>query len=319
MKKKFLFGILIVLAFGLITGCGSSQKTFEIKTEKISIYAGQKLDLQNYLEYSDNFLENLKTKIISGDVDNTTSGTYKITIEASANDRKTTSKEIIVEVKDFESEDELCDYANKIIEDNKIDGIKCSLNTGNVLNIGDISFTKNVDDTTLSFNVKLKTGIAVTSYTSVQNSLSENNKFVLSKDNYFVRIMVDVVKKNVNLDSNKYWYKAKNIAIVSDNGTYEFADGDSFVNPDWDRSSNRGTIYEPKYDMTSKLGYNINNLEKFNNVISGDNIMLKIVLFNGLNGDNGETTLEVKLSNDDKLKLSKIVDFENLFIYEFNK
>jgi len=317
MKKKLLF-ILLIGVMLFVTGCKSEEKEkFKIKTDQISVYVGQNINLEEKLEYSKDNLKNVKVSIVEGKYDVTKAGKYTIKVKATADGKESEEKEITIETKEFASDEEVCNLANEIITNNKLQGLECTLETGNVINIGNISFGKTQEDTILSFSVKLKTGISVTAYTGTKQKLVGDDIIVLSRENYFIRMMVDITKKNVKLDTNNN-FNAKSITIKSDTGTYEYGGRDSLVLPDWKRSSMRGTYQDPKYDMTSILGYNLYDLDKINNVLEGDNVVINVNLWNGLNKNSDrETTYTIELNEEELTKLREIVKFEKLFIYEY--
>lgn len=318
--KKILNLTIILVLFISLSGCKLLEKSFEVKTEKISIYTGQNFKIDDFLEYSDNLLENTNVKIISGDVDVATAGIYNVIVEVTADNRKNATKEIEIEVKNFESEDEVSEYANNIILQNGYENLKCSVQTGKQLNIGDIKFSKSLEtDIFATFKFRLKTGTSLLSMTTAQNILAHSNENALSKSNYFICLMLDIEKENVAMDSSNY-YKAKSIQITSDKGTYEFYGNDSLVFGDREHSSNKGDIFEPKYDFTSSIGYNLYDLDKFIEVMEGNNITLKVDLYKGLEENEEETeSFEVSLDEEKRERIMELIEFMKKYIYEYSK
>jgi hypothetical protein len=196
--------------------------------------------------------------------------------------------------------------------------VKCSTNNAfNSINLGDISFISFVDnDTTITIKIQLMSTSNIISYVKAQNALNKDkNLMVLSKDNYFYRFIVEVSERNVKLN-NEYYYNAKSITINSSNKSYDFGDKDSTVLPDWDRSSNYGTLTDPKYEIKSILGFNLYDIESINNVLLDDNVELTINLYKGTRSDLGETSYKVIVKNDSLKQIKSLIDIEKDFIYD---
>jgi hypothetical protein len=97
-----------------LTGCGKSK--FDITTDTISIKVGQKYDIKDYLKYSNDDLEGIIVNVVENNIDISKPGNYTTKIEVEADGYEKATKTINVEVEEFSSEQELCDYANEIIE-----------------------------------------------------------------------------------------------------------------------------------------------------------------------------------------------------------
>ena len=225
------------------------------------------------------------------------------------------SENTIETVKNFENEQEIYDYANNIINSNGYSNLKATMDsTTKTITISSSSITKVIENqnfANISFNIKSPT--ALVSYVGAQNELQNENKSVLNKDWYSIYITVDIQKHNVSLDTNN-WYTNKSIIMNSDKGTYEFEENDTTTIANHDRSSNTGTLSDPRYTMTSKLGYNLYDLNKFNDVISGNDVTITLILSKGID-ENGEEK-EIKLHFKDNEVLQEIVGFSQNFFSE---
>lgn len=317
-KSKLKIIIMIVTTITVIATVGIYflffANSFSIETEEISIYIGQKFDINDYLKYSSKSLQNIKATIVDGEIDILKSGTYNVNVEAVSESKRKNKKEIKVIVKDFANAQEVCDYANNIIAENNYTHLKATKETGERISIGNISF--NQSNVKLTF--KIRSDNALVPRTGVSNILTDSNDPILSKKWYFVRVLADIYKNNVPLDTNN-WYSSKSIIISSNNGIYEFDKNiDSMVIADHERSNNHGTIFEPKYDMTSNLGYNLYDIDKLNTVLSGDNMSITLVLAKGLLDEDLKPTGEeekitVSLNDEQKQVLKEIIDFSQNF------
>lgn len=315
MKKKLIALVISSIFFLNITGCGTEQ--IEITTEEITIYAGEKIDLTNKIKYANESLEDYKVEIISGDFSTKDEGTYNITIEATAQNAEKATKDIKVIIKEFEENEEVCDFANELIAEKELDISNCtvSTNASPFIIIGGINITRRPED---NIKISLQTDLYA-SNPILWNDINNPEKLpILSKKNYFKRISVEIKKDNQPTPSTEHYYEAKTIEITSDAGTYKMSDKDSLVMPDWDRTSNGIYYYEKTHNFTSMLGYNLRNLDEFNKVIKGNNVAIEITLYNGLNEDKGETKFKIDLTEEEKNKFLELVEFENNFIYEYS-
>lgn len=287
------------------------KNEFEILTNEVYLYVAQKFDIADYLEYSDNTLKYSKVEIIEGKIDILNSGTYPIKVEVMAQSGAKVKKDINVIVSDFEYLQEVNDYANDIISKNYYSKLSAFTDDDyKNITISNEKMTKIIDNRDfISVKFNLKSSIALISSTIVKNAL------VLSKDNYYLTMVVEIEKRNIPLDTDN-WYANKSFIITSDTGSYELKESDSKLISNHDRSSNYGSIQEPKYTLTSKLGYIINDIPNFYNVINGNNINVMLILAKGLDESGEEEKIEISLSDDEVKSLKEFSDFLKDYIYE---
>jgi len=284
----------------------------QIDAKNLIVYTGTYFDpeLDMDITVTDNSSEDIQPKIISNNIEINNPGNYTIIFEATDGSGNRAQKEISVLVKDFENSEQLLEYAKRIITNGNYENIDCWLATGDqlIINSSDF-FALFSDNISITYDASIISSVAPIEYANI---LYGGN--VLTKENFFIRINATVEKTNVLINSSN-WYTEKRVTISSDNGVCE---SENSVISDHNRSKNLGTIFSPRYNMTSKLGFNIYDIHKFNKVIEGNNISIKFYLQEGLRNENGKkVTLEIIFSENEAKKLRELAKFSKQFIHEY--
>ena len=310
--KKFLLTILALCTILLFTGC---KKNISILTDEFTVYIGQNFELSECLTYEETDLENVSFKIIAGEVDLLKVGSYPVTVEASADNAKITTKQIIINVKDFEDSEELYAYAQKVLSQYEYNDLECSLSKYDSLYIIGNSFTKTMNSkTTIQFTPYIS-GVMPVEFATLAELDDENpNKVTpLSNQHYSFAFDMDISQKTTSYDNNNY-YRASSLILKSDSGSYELWT-DKKPLPDWDAES-LGTYSNPNYLFKTSIFCSFDNWDELTKIINGDNLKLTLIAHIGIDEANPLETIEVTFTEDEISYFKELLSFSQHFFYE---